>query len=62
MSKLDAPPSPCVRNCCLDQNDICLGCGRSIEEITRWGNASAEEKQEILEKARQRQEKRPYRP
>ena len=21
------PASPCVRNCCLDDRDICLGCG-----------------------------------
>jgi uncharacterized protein len=28
--------SPCVRNCCLDDNDICVGCYRSLAEITRW--------------------------
>lgn len=40
--------SPCVRNCCLDEQDTCLGCGRSIEEIIRWGNASDKEKLQIL--------------
>ena len=32
-----AVESPCVRNCCLDENDICLGCFRTVEEITAWG-------------------------
>ncbi|MGV2873061.1 DUF1289 domain-containing protein [Colwellia sp. E150_009] len=26
MIKNDKIPSPCVRNCCLDKNDVCLGC------------------------------------
>ncbi len=40
--------SPCVRMCTLDDNDICLGCYRSIDEICAWGGASNEERQEIL--------------
>ena len=28
--------SPCIRNCCLDDNDICMGCFRSLIEITQW--------------------------
>jgi len=28
--------SPCIRNCCLDSNDICMGCFRSLAEITQW--------------------------
>jgi len=47
-------PSPCVRNCCLDEDDACLGCNRSIEEIMRWGEASDGEKLIILEKAETR--------
>ncbi len=27
-----AAQSPCVRNCCLDDDLICLGCFRSLEE------------------------------
>ncbi|MDN3685302.1 DUF1289 domain-containing protein [Vibrio sinaloensis] len=27
------PPNPCVRNCCLNERDICLGCGRTLQEI-----------------------------
>jgi predicted Fe-S protein YdhL (DUF1289 family) len=29
--------SPCVRNCCLNEDDICLGCRRSLSEIIAWG-------------------------
>jgi predicted Fe-S protein YdhL (DUF1289 family) len=35
-STQDQLSSPCVKNCCLDDNDICLGCFRSLEEIRKW--------------------------
>ena len=47
-------PSPCVRNCCLDDNDICLGCGRTVEEIIRWGDAVDNEKLEVLKSSKKR--------
>ena len=50
--------SPCIRNCCLDEQDICLGCGRTIEEIIRWGDASDEEKEKILADSKERINKR----
>ena len=37
--------SPCVRNCCLDEQDICLGCNRHIDEIMAWRKLGNEEKQ-----------------
>lgn len=46
--------SPCVRNCCLDENDICLGCYRSLSEITSWTLMSREEQKVVLENAKQR--------
>ena len=46
--------SPCVRNCCLDDDDVCLGCGRMVEEITRWGDAPDNEKLEILKVSKRR--------
>lgn len=46
--------NPCVRNCCLDQTDICLGCGRHVDEITGWHQATEQEKQQILQKAAER--------
>jgi predicted Fe-S protein YdhL (DUF1289 family) len=46
--------SPCRRNCCLNQEDVCLGCGRSIDEITGWQRASNSQRQQILIDSRQR--------
>ena len=31
--------SPCVRTCCLDDDDVCIGCGRALAEIVAWGTA-----------------------
>ncbi|MBV1908857.1 MAG: DUF1289 domain-containing protein [Kangiellaceae bacterium] len=51
--------SPCISNCCLDQDDICLGCYRHIDEITGWHSADSTGKLKILEntKARRKQAK-----
>lgn len=46
--------SPCVRNCCLDADDICLGCFRSLGEIVRWASATENEQRTILANAEQR--------
>jgi len=43
--------SPCVRNCCLDKQDICIGCGRTVNEIMQWQGADENEKQAILKRA-----------
>lgn len=45
---IDRALSPCVRNCCLDENDICIGCDRTISEIVGWNEATENEKREIL--------------
>jgi predicted Fe-S protein YdhL (DUF1289 family) len=57
-NEADAPPSPCVRNCCLDLDDVCLGCNRTLQEICGWHKASAAEKTEILRRCRSRSEER----
>lgn len=49
------PASPCVRMCCLDdQTDTCVGCFRTLQEITGWSNADAPERLRILERCQQR--------
>jgi predicted Fe-S protein YdhL (DUF1289 family) len=47
---------PCVRNCCLNDDDICLGCFRSLEEIKFWGVATEPERVNILDNSKQRRE------
>ena len=40
--------SPCVGNCCLDLDDICLGCYRSMQEILDWHQADEAQRKQIL--------------
>lgn len=50
-----APESPCVRNCCLNNNDICVGCYRHLDEIMAWQQSSPTEKKQILKRCLDRQ-------
>jgi uncharacterized protein len=47
--------SPCVRNCCLDDQDICIGCLRSIDEIVGWSQFNLDEKQQVISSIKDRQ-------
>jgi predicted Fe-S protein YdhL (DUF1289 family) len=49
-------PSPCISNCCLDEQDVCLGCFRTLKEIIRWGEADDQERRQIMELVQQRQQ------
>lgn len=53
---VSAVSSPCIRQCCLDDNDVCLGCFRSLKEITAWGGASDGRRRRILQRAAQRKQ------
>jgi len=50
------PQSPCISVCLLDDKDICTGCFRSADEITDWFMATADQKREMLRRARERME------
>lgn len=54
------PASPCCRNCCLNHDDICIGCGRSLIEITGWTKLNQSEKLAVIELAHQRIESNFY--
>ena len=45
-----APPvkSPCIEVCSLNDQDVCIGCYRTADEIIEWFSANDERKQEIL--------------
>lgn len=43
--------SPCIRKCTLGDDDICVGCFRSLDEICAWGGASNNQRREMLELA-----------
>lgn len=49
--------SPCIRVCCLDDDDVCLGCYRTLNEITGWAAMSEPDKSECLSRCAERQAK-----
>ena len=41
--------TPCVKICTLDARaGLCLGCGRTVDEITRWGLMNASERARVV--------------
>ncbi|MBU1392741.1 MAG: DUF1289 domain-containing protein [Gammaproteobacteria bacterium] len=50
----DPNANPCIRNCCLDQQDICLGCFRHLDEILAWRAMSDMERQACFVRMAQR--------
>ncbi len=44
----DLVASPCVSICCLDDDDVCIGCGRTLDEIRRWSDMPEQEKRATL--------------
>lgn len=45
---LGAAPSPCISICVLDEDSrMCLGCRRTIDEITTWSRLSEDAKRAV---------------
>ena len=41
--------SPCIKICTLDaRSGLCLGCGRTIDEIARWTAMRAAERTRVI--------------
>ncbi len=41
--------TPCINVCTLDpRSGLCIGCGRTVDEIARWGSMSAAERTRIM--------------
>lgn len=41
--------TPCIQVCTMDAaSGLCAGCGRTLEEIARWGTMSETERRAIL--------------
>jgi predicted Fe-S protein YdhL (DUF1289 family) len=49
--------SPCVSICALDEQDICIGCHRTGDEILRWTQMSNEERRQVLAEVAGREQK-----
>lgn len=48
--------SPCVKVCVLDARNVCVGCGRTIGEITHWPRMTDEEQRLVCDLAEQRRQ------
>ena len=48
--------SPCTDVCKLDDEDVCLGCGRTWCEIINWMHYSDSERRDIMERVSDAQE------
>jgi predicted Fe-S protein YdhL (DUF1289 family) len=42
------PKSPCIKECRLNENDICKGCKRTIEQITNWWDYTDKQRENIM--------------
>jgi uncharacterized protein len=41
--------TPCVKICTLDARaGLCLGCGRTVDEITRWSSMNTSERARVM--------------
>ncbi|MFP6806681.1 MAG: DUF1289 domain-containing protein [Pseudomonadales bacterium] len=54
MGELSYIATPCVLICSLNDDDICVGCLRSLDEIGQWGDADRNERLKILDNATER--------
>ncbi len=47
--------SPCVSVCALDEDDVCIGCHRTGDEILRWTTMTDDERLQVLENVAHRE-------
>ena len=50
----DCVQSPCIENCILNAEKICMGCFRSIVEISQWSQMDDRLRLDVLQKAEKR--------
>jgi predicted Fe-S protein YdhL (DUF1289 family) len=55
--KIERPSSPCVLLCTLDDQKFCLGCGRSLAQISGWALMTAEEQWHVVDELAARRAK-----
>ncbi len=57
----DDVPSPCVRICVVDAaRDICRGCYRTLDEISKWASYTSEQKFALLDELARRKSHNPF--
>ena len=58
MAEPEPVASPCRRECTLDECDVCLGCGRTLAEITGWSALDEAGKRLVVDAAAERRAER----
>lgn len=49
------PTTPCVRICVVDEESgLCIGCGRSVEEIALWIDLTDDDRRAVMKKLPER--------
>jgi len=43
--------SPCIKVCALDAENVCVGCGRLLQEIAEWSQMTAAERRAVRDRA-----------
>jgi predicted Fe-S protein YdhL (DUF1289 family) len=51
-----AVSSPCISLCRLDEQKVCMGCFRHVEDIREWRSADDERRRQIKAQAQVRRE------
>jgi uncharacterized protein len=47
---LEGSSTPCVQICVVDpRSNLCIGCGRTLDEIARWGGLEEPERRAIMD-------------
>jgi len=47
--------TPCIKVCVMDAaSGLCAGCGRTLDEIARWGGMNEAERREIMRQLERR--------
>ncbi|MFM9874568.1 MAG: DUF1289 domain-containing protein [Fimbriimonadaceae bacterium] len=52
----DEIKSPCTKVCRLDENDVCEGCQRTIDEIIAWPSLNNQKKSGIINRLLSKQQ------
>ncbi len=52
------PKSPCRKVCRLDEQGMCVGCFRMLDEIANWGIMTSQERADLLRKVHLRMQLR----
>lgn len=55
-NRQERPLSPCILICTLDDNKVCLGCKRTLAEISSWALMSVDEQWRVIDELATREE------